>query len=204
MEGATVEHILPGRIRLRFAARRGDAPFFEDLVRKLSEHPLVNRVKANPLTGSLLLEHSAGPSELAAFAEHSGLPIPVDPSSTAPSAQSRARTRTGLNGARLSAPATTLTTLGLYQAARGRLLGTGGELLWHSLAVSRTKYGWLAALLLASGVVQVLRGRLLPPASSLIVYAILFDEIWGRAERHNRPMPLPPHESSIAPLAPET
>jgi hypothetical protein len=64
------------------------------------------------------------------------------------------------------------TTLGLYQAARGRLLGTGGELFWHSLVVSRTKYGWLAALLLALGVVQVLRGRLLPPASSLIVCAI--------------------------------
>ena len=43
MQGASIAHLMPGRVRLRFSAQRSDIPFFEDLVRTLSTHPLVNR-----------------------------------------------------------------------------------------------------------------------------------------------------------------
>ncbi len=203
MQGATVVHMLPGRIRLRFASRRGDAAFFEGLVRDLSAHPLVDRVRANPLTGSLLLEHSAGPAELASFAEHSGLPVALEAPSPGPAAPSRARRRGRLRAMRLSGPAATLSALGLYQATRGRLLGSGGELFWHALRVSGTRYGWIAAALLASGLVQALRGRWLPPASSLIAYAILFDQTWGAAQFRRQSTARMPHEPSAIPLVPD-
>lgn len=203
MQDATVAHVLPGRIRLRFASRRGDVPFFEELVRTLSANPLVDRVKANPRTGSLLVEHSAGPAELAAFAAQSGLPIPLETPRAGSRARSRGRPPAGRNGRRLSAAAATLSGLGVYQVARGRLLGSAGELLWHSLGLSGRTNAWVLGVLLAAGLVQVLRGRWLPPASSLLVYAIQFDEMWGRRGGERAATAVRPSDASLTPLAPE-
>jgi hypothetical protein len=187
MRGAVIEHMMPGRIRLRFASRRGDVPFFEGVVRVLSAHPTVNRITANPFTGSLLVEHSASQQELASFAQQVGLVIPPNTAMTSVSARARRRNirQRAAAALPLSAPALALSVLGLYQAARGRLFGSAGEQFWHTLRVSDRSNLLLLFILLASGVAQVLRGRLLPPASSLFVYAFMLDKA-NNAARHDR------------------
>lgn len=200
MQGASIEHLMPGRVRLRFCARRGDIPFFEDLVRTLSTHRLVNRVKANPLTGSLLVEHSAGPAELAAFAEQTGLPLPPAAARAIARPGRRRRMRRALP--RASAASAALAALALYQGTRGRLLGSAGELFWHALRIAGTRNTGVIGLLIGSGLLQTFRGRLLPPASSLLVYALLFEQVLRGSADDRRARRLPRHDATSPPLAP--
>jgi Heavy metal associated domain 2 len=178
-ERATIEHMIPGRIRLRFAARRGDTAFFQTLVPVLKAHPLVHRVKANPLTGSVLIEHSGREAKLARME----LPIAIESPPLVPRHSPMQRLRARGGALRLGPGAAALSALGLYQAAHGRLLSSGGELFWHSLRLSGTKNLWVIGVLSGLGLLQSLRGRLLPPASSLFVYAMLLNEVYRAARR---------------------
>ncbi len=200
MQGASVEHVMPGRIRLRFASRRRDTAFFEDLVRMVSADPRVNRVKANPLTGSLLIEHSASPAELVAFAQQIGLALPAE---AAPGAARRQRARRiARTLPRASAAGAGLAALALYQGTRGRLLGSAGELLWHALRLAGSRNLGLIGLLVGSALLQTVRGRVLPPASSLVVYAVLVEELLKSSPAAAQVRRIPPHDSAAAPLAP--
>ena len=132
-EDVAVEHMMPGRIRLRFRSRRGETDFFQRLVTLLSEISLVDEVDANSLTGSVLIRHSASPDQLAFLAAQSGL-LSVQDLSTAlgdPPAPRR-EARSGL-----SAPmAVGLFALALLQLARGRVLGSASEQFWLPKAVA--------------------------------------------------------------------
>ncbi len=203
MRDASVEHLLPGRIRLRFAGRRGDTPFFEELVRTLSAHPLVNRVKANPLTGGVLVEHSARPEELSAFVEQFGLAIsPEAARAWVRGARPRHSRPVRRKAKRASAAAAALAGLALYQGTRGRLLGSAGELFWNALQLAGTRNLGLVGLLLGSALLQTIRRRWLPPASSLLVYALLWEQTWSASRGEGRVRRLPRHDAAAAPLAP--
>jgi hypothetical protein len=70
-EDVAVEHMMPGRIRLRFRSRQGETEFQQQGVSFLSEFSLVEGVDANSLTGSVLIQHSASPEQLAFLAAQS-------------------------------------------------------------------------------------------------------------------------------------
>src|SRR2546421_2480206 len=70
MKGSTmhrgiIEHMIPGRVRLRFREQRRNEGFFQKIAHELAEIPTVERVYVNPLTGSVLIFHSGNPVEIA-------------------------------------------------------------------------------------------------------------------------------------------
>jgi hypothetical protein len=161
---AHVTHRLPGRMRLRIPARRGDPAFFARLVERARDLPALRAVRANPVTSSLLLEHEG---EIEPIARALGLDL-VAPRPPAP------RTR------RPAAPASPfgLAAIGFgaasaVQLARGRLAGDSAvENLWNGLTAFRAlKRPGLAAVLTGVGLVQLARGRVLNSALSLAFYA---------------------------------
>jgi hypothetical protein len=169
-EDVAVEHMMPGRIRLRFRSRRGETDFFQKLVTFLSEISLVDEVDANSLTGSVLIRHSASLDQLAFIAAQSGL-LPVQDLSSAlgdtPASRRQAR-----NGS--SVPmAVGLFALALLQLTRGRVLGSASEQFWHAERARERHAPVLSLALLGLGILQFLSGRVLAPAASLFVYGML-------------------------------
>ena len=169
-EDVALEHMMPGRIRLRFRSRRGETDFFQKLVTLLSQISLVDEVDANSLTGSVLIRHSASPDQLAFLAAQSGL-LPVQDLSSAlgdPPAPPR-EARSGS-----SAPmAVGLFALALLQLVRGRVLGSASEQFWHAERARERHAPVLTLALFGLGILQLLSGRVLAPAASLFVYAML-------------------------------
>jgi hypothetical protein len=55
---AHVTHAIANRTRLRIPSRRGDRVFFASLATTLSIMPGIQRVTVQPVTGSVLLEHT--------------------------------------------------------------------------------------------------------------------------------------------------
>jgi hypothetical protein len=188
MYDAVIEHMMPGRIRLRFRSQRGDVAFFEQLVQLLSTHAIVAEVRANPLTGSVLIRHSASPEELARLAEQTGL---VDPRTAVqprrPNQTGAKVARTGRPAVPLVSPAAALSVLGFLQLARGNLLGSAAEHFWHAYRLHQVQKSWIVPALIGLGLFQLLKGRALAPASSLFVYALLARAGAGRISQTSSP-----------------
>ena len=169
----TVEHILPGRVRLRFRSKRGDLPFFKELVELISQFAAVEAIDANPQTGGVLIRHSATREELLVFASLSGL---LDPSSFAPpdgsSAGAAGQAGDPARGRR-SLPALGFVALAIIQALRGRVLGSATEQFWHGGGLMAHKHPAAGVALIALGLLQLLSGQVLAPASSLLTYALI-------------------------------
>jgi len=171
---AFVEHELPGRLRLRIPSRRGDRPFFEATGKRVAELPGVRSVRANPLTGGLLIEHGSSRDAIAASARDHGLfdlsafgAVPVRREAATPRAPSTALP------APLSLAAVGLAGAGLYQLARGRVLGSASENLWNAYsAYAVLRKPWVAVALVGFGVVQAAAGQGLGSAVSLFLYAM--------------------------------
>jgi copper chaperone CopZ len=51
----TYLHSTPGRMRIRVPDRRGDERFCREMEQKLTRNPGITQVRANPLTGSVLI-----------------------------------------------------------------------------------------------------------------------------------------------------
>lgn len=54
---ARIVHSMPGRLRFRLPAMRGECAYFEDLSQRLRLRPEIVEVTTNPLTGGVLIEH---------------------------------------------------------------------------------------------------------------------------------------------------
>src|SRR4051794_38543304 len=65
---ASIAHHVPGRVRLKVSAARGDSHFLQAVVKAVSGIPEVRRVHANPRTGSVVIEYRADQKE--AFSQH--------------------------------------------------------------------------------------------------------------------------------------
>ncbi len=63
-----IAHQSPGRLRIKFPAQKGDEGFFGNLGRMLLSGPGVQKVEANPLTGSVLLLHESNSDSIIEFA----------------------------------------------------------------------------------------------------------------------------------------
>lgn len=145
---AEITHNSPGRLRLRIRAWRGRADYFAGIEEKLVRCTGVERVVANPVTGSVLLEPAIDLAALVAFTQAQQLfqlaPLPV---LMAPLTQQVAERFSALNGElrKLSGGGIDLGSLGFIglatltaiQLQRGHVLGPASTLLWAAIGLLR-------------------------------------------------------------------
>ncbi|MDW8370412.1 MAG: hypothetical protein RMK81_09075 [Geminicoccaceae bacterium] len=148
-EPARLVHRLPGRVRLKIDAKRGDRAWFDALALELSLLEGIRSVDANPRTASLLIHHE-GPlerllDELAergllrvASLEPQEIPLARRLAERAAAVDAGLRRATAgeldLGGAALLG----LLLLALVQAARGQLAGPAVSLLWYASSLARS------------------------------------------------------------------
>jgi hypothetical protein len=144
---AIVVHEVDGRLRVRIATRRLNQRYFEAAAEALRRCGGVDAVIANPLTGSLLILHHASRSAIEAFAEERGV--------------------------------FTVTALELPDIPSDRVASAVDAITTRfDQAISRSTYDTgdlrtIAFLTLAAlAVVQFVRGNALPPAITLVTYAM--------------------------------
>src|SRR5579875_402709 len=184
---AELVHQLPGRLRLRVPARRGDAAFFAEMAKRLGGLAGVGAVHANPRSASLLLEHEGGADALLrAIREHGFLEV------VARVAQGK-RSRAPMHGPAtlwpLSGTAAALAGLGMLQAARGRVIGPASENFWMGFRVyAELGRPRLAALLLGLGLYRLARGGALGSAASLFYYAAQANRLAGQSGGQQEPI----------------
>jgi len=169
---AEIAHRLPGRLRLKLASPRGDAASFAALAARLARLPGVRALRANPRTGSILIEHDGEAEALAGLArEHGMLEI------TAPAVPAAVRgggaAHRSVRMQPLSLAAAGLAGLGVYQAARGRVLGNVVGTFWKAFGayanMNRPRVAWA---LVGFGLYGLGRGKPLGSAVSLFYYAM--------------------------------
>jgi hypothetical protein len=183
---AFIEHQLPGRVRLRVPARRGEVPFFEKVVRELSKHPAIRELTASPLTGSITLQHFEPLHPIiAAAADHKLFETRrLEPRASVGEAKPASRLR---ESSRLAGIATGLSGLSLFQATQGCVLGSAAENLWHAFGSQRfLGRPDIAAVFVALGIFQILRGQLFGSASSLFFYGLVMRQITAMDEARAR------------------
>lgn len=67
LPNAYITHATQGRVRIKIPAKKGDSAYFASLRDKLaalSELPGIQRIEANPLTGSILVLHTLDPDAI--------------------------------------------------------------------------------------------------------------------------------------------
>ena len=168
---AELVHQLPGRLRLRVDSRRGDSAFFADMAKRVAGMAGVRAVRANPRTGSLLIEHDGAADALVRSASEQGVLRIAAPAPRA--VRTTVRSRRVIPVRPLSVAAVGLAGLGLYQAGRGRFLGSATENFWNAYgAYAQMNRKRIAATLAAFGLYQLANGRVLGSAASLLFYAL--------------------------------
>lgn len=142
-ERAYLAHRTPGRVRLRLPERRGDIGFFADLARRLADCEGVARVETNPRTGSVLIMHTGELEPILRWGERERRFALLGREPREPSMGERLRAEVA----------------GFSQGLRR---ATSGQLDLPTAAF---------VLLLAGAAVQMRRGSLLSPATTLLWYA---------------------------------
>jgi len=143
---AEITHNSPGRLRLRLRAQRGHADYFAGVEEKLVQCPGIERVVANPVTGSVLLEPAIDLAALVAFTQAQQLfQLAQTPALMAPLTQQVAERFGTLNGElrRISGGGIDfgavgfigLVTLATIQLQRGHVLGPASTLLWSAISL---------------------------------------------------------------------
>ncbi|MCA1367163.1 hypothetical protein I6F15_07095 [Bradyrhizobium sp. BRP14] len=200
---ANVEHFMSGRLRVKVPHRRGDVSYFRSAVEKLSEHPEIAGLRANPMTGSILIQHETDlPSirEIAAKSEIFDLQEapPPRPRHASPPAKAQAADGTAVLAGG-SATTIGLTSLAFYQAIRGNALGPATENFWNAYGGLRIlKNPWIALLFCGLGMLQLTRGRWAGSATSLLFYAFVVGQLSSSAAGN----PVPTERSSGTPENP--
>ena len=170
---ADIEHRIPGRLRLRIRARRGDPTFFRQVEAVLADAPGVSRAHGNAQTGSILVEYAGDEAAVLAAAREHGLDVAEPPDRFA---AIRPASSQSVAGAPLPAPlnlaALGLAGAGMVQLVRGEVVGSASENLWNAYGLyAVTRQSLPSALLVAFGLLQVARGEVLGSATSLLLYA---------------------------------
>lgn len=141
---AHLAHELSGRTRLKIPSERGNTNYFDRVCRDLAECPGIGRIEVNSRTGSLLILHTEPITRIAGFACDHQLFILQD------------------NGASHYTP--------LNQAAK--------KFVELDTAIARFSLGDLDVrslvfvILLMVSALQIFRGQILAPASTLLWYGL--------------------------------
>ena len=144
---AHLVHSIPGRTRLRILGRRGDRAFFAELTERLSASRGVRSVRANPLTGSVLVHHDADVPALLMEAAANGLGDLVELALTCPPVAHRLREdAVAADQAirRVTGGELDLATV----AALGLVAMAGFQLVWGRRPASAVSLAWYGAELL--------------------------------------------------------
>jgi hypothetical protein len=181
---AYIEHQLPGRVRLRLPSRRGEVPFFEKVVRELSKHPAIRELTATPLTGSITLQHFEPLQPIVAAAADQKLfeTRRLQPQANVSRSRRACELREGsglADGSGLAGEiATGLSGLSVFRAVQGSVLGSAAENLWHAFGAKRfLGRPDIAAVFVALGIYQIVRGQFFGSASSLFFYALVMRQV---------------------------
>lgn len=142
-ETAYLAHRMPGRARLRLPDRRGDAGFFAELAERLAECEGIARIEANPRTGSVLITHAGDLEAILGFGERQGLFALFSREPREPSMAKRLHAE-------------------FQGVSEGLSRATGGQL---DLAMA------VFVLLVSGAFVQLLRGNVFGPTTTLLWYA---------------------------------
>lgn len=144
-ETAIVAHQIPGRVRLRIPARRGDTDYFAQLSDACSHLDTVEKVKANPSTGSLVVEFNDAAASLLEQIRHVGLIIEHAP--TEDTDRRMIATEAGhafplnlVTGREINPMfmiGSLLAMLGIVQAARGKIMAPSLTLFWYAMDAYR-------------------------------------------------------------------
>ncbi len=143
---AWIVHQLAGRVRLRLPHRRKDVAFFQSAIEHLEALPGLEHAKANPATGSLLVEFDEGSEVFASLKTYlRAQDIAIDYGDP-PMAAARPTIKHGIKQVDdyiglLSEQATDLRSIGILfflalsvlQMARGQILAPASTLLWYAL-----------------------------------------------------------------------
>lgn len=171
---AHIVHWLPKRVRLKVAEKRADDAFFTAAIRILSGAPGVTDARANPATGSIVIEHGGDLDAVATMAARHGLFRAI---STAASADS-----TGSGP--LSLLSLVFAGLAAYQLSRGNFAGNALDELWNSYDAAATfERPWLSAFVLAVGLYSLLTGQVLGSAVSLFFHSLSADRVARMGDR---------------------
>jgi hypothetical protein len=188
---AHIEHHLPGRVRLRVPSKRGEAPFFEMVVKELSKHPAIWELVASPLTGSITLEYSEPLQAIIDAALDLTLFETGQPKPHVKGGESKQSERLGRDASLAGSVAAGLSGLSAYQAVQGNIAGNAVESFWLSFNTQMTLgRPDLAALFAALGVWQILRGQFLGSASSLFFYSMVMRQVATVEEARARSRPV--------------
>jgi hypothetical protein len=151
---AHLAHVMPGRLRLRLPGSRGRPERLERVRRRIAAHPEVTAVEVDHRTGSVLVQGGIAVEALSLLGEEEDLFSLVPPAALRPLAEDVMQALENVDQ-RLSA-------------------ATGGRLGVVSASV---------AALLAYAAVQLARGRVEVPATTLVWYAFTA-MLLARAGRH--------------------
>lgn len=137
---AVVAHSARGRTRFKIPARRRDAQYFATVEQRLPNAPDVERVQANPITGSVLVHHRGPAEALYTYAEKNEL-FRVNTLADRASHLLRQRGRSldqqlreftsGYLDVR-SLTFITLVSIGLVQTLRGQFAGPALAIFWYA------------------------------------------------------------------------
>jgi len=144
LPNADVVHNMPGRMRIRFAGRRGERSFFESVSETLRHFDGVLHVQANPDTGSILILHETDQNGLLRNAAEAGL--------------------FAIGAAKAPGELPTVRARQIMQAADSRI-STATRGAWDLNSV-------LMLACAVAGGVQVMRQNVLPAAASMLWYAM--------------------------------
>ncbi len=126
---AHITHAIANRTRLRIPSRRGDRVYFASLATTLSVMPGIQRVTVQPVTGSVLLEHTKRLAKLLQAAQEAQLfrlsepwqqPAPSQPAAVDP------KLLIGIG----------MGVFALWQLTRGRILPPAMTLGWYAASAA--------------------------------------------------------------------
>lgn len=154
---AYIKHRMPGRIRLKIPAMRGNPSFFDDLTETLAGCEHLVQLNINSATASVLIQHGDASFEaIADFAADAGLFMIEDQPEPAPSLSNH------MSIASLSSLAVTeidrqlnhvsagrvdlrsllflgFTGLTIHQAAKGHIMSPASTFFWRALELLNSK-----------------------------------------------------------------
>ena len=140
---AQIVHQTRGRLRLRIPEKRKDLPYFVGLYEQLQQTPAVEEITMNPLTGSVLLQFDAGRRNtlIGALADSRLIELGAIPASGIPPADGSRRNKGQLD-----------------RSLPGQI---------RSATDARTV---LFLIVLGLSIHQLLKGQILAPALTLLMY----------------------------------
>lgn len=157
---ATIAHAMAGRARFRIPSRKGDTDYFAHIEHALATCDGVHHVVANPLTASVLVQHETDVLQLMRYARDRHLFAVREPRLTKGAVMEEVATRIEDADALIRR-----TTRGAFDLEGIAFVG-----------------------LLGAAAVQLMRGRILGPATSLFASAIAIMEA-HEARRVNTAVP---------------